>query len=73
MGWGEKKSERVDNGKCKYGKDFMKIKFDSDENLLLNKLLNLPLLTIIVRSVFEDEGRFYPQVCLDERLYELWV
>ena len=28
------------------------------------------MLTIIVRSVFEDEGKFYPQVYLDEHLYE---
>ena len=29
------------------------------------------MLTIIVRSVFEDEGKFYPQVYLDESVYEL--
>ena len=44
-----------------YGKDLKKIKFDSDD---------LPL-TIVVRSVFEDEGKFYQQVYLDECLYEL--
>ena len=49
----------------------MKIKFDSDDNLPLNKSLNLHVLTIIVQSVFEDDGRFYPQVYLDECLYEL--
>ena len=31
------------------------------------------MLTIIVRSVFEDKGNFYPQVYLDERLCELRV
>ena len=50
-----------------------KIKFNSDDDLLLNKPLNLHMLTIIVRSVFEDEGRFYPQVYLDECLYELRI
>ena len=29
------------------------------------------MLTVIVRSVFEDEGQFYPQLYLDEYLYEL--
>ena len=29
------------------------------------------MLTIIVRSVLEDEVKFYPQACLDECLYEL--
>ena len=50
-----------------------KIKFNTDDDLLLNKPLNLHMLTIIVRSVFEDEGRFYPQVYLDECLYELRI
>ena len=50
-----------------------KIKFDTDDDLPLNKPLNLHMLTIIVRSVFDDEGRFYPQVYLDECLYELRI
>ena len=32
-----------------YGKDSMKIKFDTDDNLPLNKPLKVHLLTIIVR------------------------
>ena len=51
-----------------YGKDFMKIKFDSDGDLPLNKPLKLHMLTIIVRSVCEDEGKFYRQIYLDECL-----
>ena len=42
-------------------KDLTKTKFGTDENLPLNKPLNLHTLTVIVRSVFEDEGKFYPQ------------
>ena len=49
----------------------MKIKFDTDDNLPLNKQLKLCMLTIIVRSVFEEDGKFYPQVYLDECSYEL--
>ena len=51
----------------------MKIKFDSDDDLPLNKQLKFPTMAIVVRSVFEDEGKFYPQVYLDECLYELRV
>ena len=54
-----------------YGKDFMKIKFDTDDNLPLNKTLKLHNMTIVIRSVFEEDGKFYPQVYLDECLYEL--
>ena len=49
----------------------MKIKFDSDDDLPLNKKVKFPTMTVVVRSVFEDEGKFYPQVYLDECLYEL--
>ena len=48
----------------------MKIKFDSDNNLSLNKQLKFPTMTMVVRTVFEDEGTFYPQIYLDECLYE---
>ena len=57
--------------KGKYGKDFMKVKFNSDDNLPLNKMLKLHMLTVIVRSVFEEDGKYYPQVFLDECLYEV--
>ena len=57
--------------KGEYGKDFMKIKFDTEDNLPLNKQLKLHMLTIIVRSVFEEGGKLYLQVFLDDALYEL--
>ena len=49
----------------------MKVQFNSDDNLPLNKRLKLPNLTIIVRSVFQEDNKFYPQVFLDECWYEL--
>ena len=42
-----------------------KTKFDTDENLPLNKPLKLRMLTITVRSAFEEGGKFYLQVYLD--------
>ena len=48
----------------------MKIKFNSDDNLPLNKILKLHNLTVIARSAFEEDGTYYPQVFLDECLYE---
>ena len=35
-----------------YKKDFMRIKFESDDNLPLSKILNIPVCMIVVRSVF---------------------
>ena len=54
-----------------YGKDYMNIKFNSDDDLPLNKQLKFINLTIIVRSAFEEDGKYYPQIFLDECLYKL--
>ena len=54
-----------------YKKDYMKIKLNSDDDLPLNKTIGVHMLTIIVRSVFEGDGKYYPQVFLDECLYEI--
>ena len=61
------KIEVINGGKTsEYGKVFLKIKFDSDDDLLLNKQIKFPTMTIVVRSVFEDDGTFDPKVYLDE-------
>ena len=59
-----------DNKENDYGKDYMKIKFNSDDDLPLNKPLKFHLMTITIRSVFEEDGKLYPQVFLDDALYE---
>ena len=67
------KIEEVSSGECDYEKDYMKIKFNSDDGLPLNKLLKLHSVTITIRSVFEKDGKLYPQFFLDDTLYELNV
>ena len=47
----------------------MKIKFNSDNDLPLNKPLKFHLMTVIIRSVFEG-GKLYLQVFLDDALHE---
>ena len=49
----------------------MKTKFNSDDDLPLNKLLKFHAMTIIIRSVFYQGGKLYPQIFLDNGLYEL--
>ena len=49
----------------------MKIKFNSDDNLPLNKTVKLHMLTVIVRSVLEEDGKYHPHAFLDECLYEV--
>ena len=65
------KIKKLSNDKCDYEKDYMKIKFNSDDNLPLNKPLKFHNMTITIRSVFEEDGKLYPQVFLDDTLYEL--
>ena len=59
----------VKNGK--YGKDLIKIRLNSDDKLPLNKMLKLHMLTVIVKSVFEENGKYYRQVFLDECLCDV--
>ena len=58
--------KKINNGSVgEYAKDFMKIKFDSDDNLPLNKILKFRILTIIIRNIFEKNGKlFWMNVCM---------
>ena len=67
------KIKEISSGECDDEKDYMNIKFNSDDNLPLNKLLKFHNMTITIRSVFEEDGKLYPQVFLDDTLYELHV
>ena len=51
----------------------MKINFNSDDDLPLIKSLKFHLKTITIRSVFEEDGKLYPQVFVDDTLYELHI
>ena len=53
-----------------YEKGYMKIKFNSDDNLPLNKTLQFHIMTITIRFVFREDGKLYPQVSLDDNLYK---
>ena len=64
--------QTINAGKSgEYKKDYMRIKFNSDDDLPLNKILKLCMLTITVRSVFEEDGKYYPHIFLDDCLYEV--
>ena len=54
-----------------YDKDYMRIKFESNDNLPTDKIVNICLAAIIIRSVFAQNGKYYPQLFLDSALYEL--
>ena len=54
-----------------YDKDYMRIKFESNDNLPTDNIVKIHLAIIIIRSVFAQNGEFYPQLFLDDALYEL--
>ena len=54
-----------------YEKNYSRIGVNTDDDLPLNKRLKCPTLTIIIRCVFENGKKLYPQIYLDEFLYEL--
>ena len=60
--WDEIKNEiRAIRGiePIKYENDFMRIEFESDDNLLLGKTLNIPVCIILVKSVFQENDKYY--------------
>ena len=62
---------KINGSVGEYDKNYMKFKFDSDDNLPLNVLLKFHILTIVIRCIFEKDGKYYPQIFLDDSLYEL--
>ena len=68
----KKDIEKTNGGeRVEYGKEFKKIRFESDDDLPMNKRIKLHLLTIMIRCLFSEDGKFYPQSFLDDALYKL--
>ena len=52
------KIKEINSDECDYEKDYMKIKFNSDDNLPLNKPSKFHNMTITIKSVFKEDGKF---------------
>ena len=64
--------ETINSGKeLFYEKNYAKIGVNTYDNVPLNKQLKFPMLTILIRCVFQKGKKLYPQIYLDECLYEL--
>ena len=55
-----------------YEKNYRTIGVNTDDDLPLNKRLTFPMLTIIIRCVFQNGKKLYPKIYLDECLFE-WI
>ena len=65
--WDEIKNqiETINGGEpIEYKKDFTKVRFEPDDDLPLGKILSIPSMIIVTRSVFQEGNKYYPQVCL---------
>ena len=58
------------NKVIKYSKNFMKIRFQSDDDLSISKIINIPVCVVIIRGVFEEDSRYYPQAFIHDCFYE---
>ena len=47
----------------------MAIKFNSDDELILNKAIEIPGMKVVVRAIFYENNKYYQQIFLDEYLY----
>ena len=54
------KIKKIDDNWLEYSKDYMKIKFSSDDNLPLNKPLKFYNMTVTIRCVFSEDNKLYP-------------
>ena len=63
--------KKIDHHWLEYTKDYTKIKFNSDDNLPLNKPLKFYNMTVTIRCVICEENKLYPQAFLDDTLYSL--
>ena len=53
-----------------YDKDYIKIKFENNDILSADKDVNIRMATIIITAIFAPDGKYYPQLFLDDGLYE---
>ena len=53
-----------------YDKDYMKIKFESNNIFPTDKDVNIDIATIIIRAIFAEDRKYYPQLFLDDGLYK---
>ena len=63
------KIREIDDDWLEYSKDYMKIRFNSDDDLPLNKSLKFYNTTVTIRCVFSEDNAIYLQVFLDHALY----
>ena len=63
--------KKISDEEVNFDSDIDKIRFASNDSLPLGKLIYFPTLTVVIRCVFKQGDIYYPQVYLDDALYQL--
>ena len=56
--------KKINNNDSEYDKDNVKIRFNTDDGIPLNRKLNFVTVKVIIRCVLEKDGKYYLQVYL---------
>ena len=62
---------KINGSVQEYDKDYKKIRFNSDVALPLNTVIKFHALTIVIRCIVEKNGKYYPEIHLDDALFQL--
>ena len=63
--------KKISDEEVNFDSDIDKIRFASNDSIPLGKLIYFPTLTVVIRCVFKQGDIYYPQVYLDDALYQL--
>ena len=58
-------SKSITKNSDDYDEKYMKIRFNSDDELRLNKKIEIPSMVMVVRAVFHENNKYCPHVFLD--------
>ena len=53
-----------------YDKNYMKIKFESNNIFPIDNDVNIYTATVIIRAIFAKDGTYYSQLFLDDGIYK---
>ena len=67
----KKIKEVINNKISNYNKDYIVFKFDSNDVLPLDTIINIHSLEITIRSFFKNDNGYYPQIYIHDCWYEL--
>ena len=60
----------IDEEDCTFNDDFFKFKFRTDDNIVYDEIINIPVSVISLSSVIKRKNNYYPNFELKDCYYE---